>query len=139
MRSTEMKHNELPSRPGFGSVGQAIVLRSNFFPVNVPKGPFYEYDVQMNPTATNKRLRRRIYQLAEQTKAWKKAGMPGRVAHDHSTRLLSCFQLPQPLAITVSYTEEEDGGEPPTQKREPKEYVLTIRFTGNLDPQSMIQ
>ena len=139
MRSSGIKHNELPSRPGFGAAGRAITLRSNFFSVNVPKGPFYEYDVQMNPTATNKRLRRRVYQLAEQTKAWKEADMPGKVAHDHGTRLLSCFKLPQPLTIAVSYTEEEDGDESFTQKRDPKEYVLTIRFTGNLDTQAMIQ
>ena len=58
--------NDLPVRPDFGKAGLPIKLRTNFFPINVPKGPIYEYDVAIDPPVNNKRLKRRIFQLAEQ-------------------------------------------------------------------------
>ncbi|CDO74823.1 hypothetical protein BN946_scf184353.g4 [Trametes cinnabarina] len=127
---------ELPPRPNFGTVGRPIKLRTNFFPVRVPKGPLFEYDVALNPAAANKRLKRRIFQLAEQTKEWKNTGMTGKVAHDHSSKLISAFKLPQPLEIKFMYTEE--GEEDSQQKREPKEYTMNIRFIQPIEMQSLL-
>ncbi|OSC99670.1 Piwi-domain-containing protein [Trametes coccinea BRFM310] len=137
-RSLTLRLNEaeLPPRPDFGTVGQPIKLRSNFFPVRVPKGPLFEYDVAFEPAAANKRLRRRIFHLAEQTNEWKKAGMPGKVAHDHSSKLISAFKLPQPLEIKLMYTEE--GEEDTEQKREPKTYTVNIRFIQPIETQSLL-
>ena len=38
---------ELPIRPGFGSLGKAIKLRSNYFPVEKFPQYLYEYDVKV--------------------------------------------------------------------------------------------
>ncbi|KAI0768207.1 Piwi domain-containing protein [Trametes elegans] len=127
----------MPSRPGFGTVGLPITLRSNFFPVRVPKGPIFEYDVAVDPAANHRRLRRRIFQLAEQTDEWKKAGLTGTVAHDHSAKLFAATKLPQPLEIKVLYTEE--GGQEEQQRREPKEYVMNIKFVHPLETQSLVK
>ena len=40
---------DLPLRPGFGTEGKVIKLRTNFFPVRVPEGSLYEYDVKITP------------------------------------------------------------------------------------------
>ncbi|KIK78298.1 hypothetical protein PAXRUDRAFT_834618 [Paxillus rubicundulus Ve08.2h10] len=129
-------HDSMPFRPDFGTDGREIKLRTNFFPIQVPKGPLYEYDVAITPVAGTAiaRVKRRIYQLAEKTVAWKQAGMAGAVAHDSSAKLIASRILPQPLTIKVPYYDDDEGGPP---QKGSKEYTLTIKFiqeinTGNL-------
>jgi eukaryotic translation initiation factor 2C len=40
---------ELPIRPGFGTLGRVIKLRSNYFPVQEFPEYLYEYDVKVHP------------------------------------------------------------------------------------------
>ena len=148
--------NDLPVRKGYGTIGTPIKLRANFFPVRVPKGPLYEYDVAVDPPVSVKRVKRRIFHLAEGTADWANAGMRGTVAHDLSAKLIASKKLPQPLVIRVTYT-DEDGG-PPTEapqpqgkgkggkgkgggKKEasPQEYTLTIKFIQELETQSLVR
>jgi len=131
-RTQRPNPDEIPLRPDFGTAGKEIKLRTNFFPVRIPKGPLYEYDVAIAPAAgtTSRRVKRRIYQLAEQTSAWKQAGLSGNVAHDDSSKLIAARTLPQPLTIKVPYYDEDEQGPPATGG---KEYTLTIKFTKELD------
>ncbi|KAK7683759.1 hypothetical protein QCA50_013135 [Cerrena zonata] len=145
LRSLTLRETDLPVRPGFGTDGKAIKLRTNFFPVKVPKGPLYEYDVKITPPAAVKRVKRRIFQLAEQTNDWTQAGLRGRVAHDHTSKLIAADKLPQPLQIRVPF-EDEDGPQPQQQAAKgkskkpkvPKEYVLTIEFVQEIETQSLL-
>ncbi|KAE9400886.1 argonaute-like protein [Gymnopus androsaceus JB14] len=129
--------NELPLRPNFATVGTEIKLRSNFFPVKVPTGPLFEYDVALSPTAgtANRRVKRRIFQLAEQTPDWTTKGLAGLVAHDHSSKLISAKKLQEPLAIRVAYYDEDEA--PPT--KDGKEYTLTIKFIQNIDTSALVK
>lgn len=131
--------DSMPLRPDFGTEGKEIKLRTNFFPVRVPKGPLYEYDVAITPVAGTaaRRVKRRIYQLAEQTTAWKQAGMTGRVAHDSSAKLIAAFMLPQPLTIKVLYYDEEESG--PAKDGKDKEYTLTINFIQEIDTSNLLR
>lgn len=52
LRSLQLGDTDLPLRPDFGTVGQAIKLRTNFFPVRIPKNPLYEYEVKIKPEPT---------------------------------------------------------------------------------------
>ncbi|EMD37096.1 hypothetical protein CERSUDRAFT_84117 [Gelatoporia subvermispora B] len=138
-----LRDTELPTRPDFGVVGVEIKLRTNFFPVRVPKGPLYEYDVKIKPDVTIKRVKRQIFALAEQTQEWQQAGMIYRVAHDHSAKLIAAFELPQPLVITVPYKDEDETDEPPKpggkkKSKRAAEYTLTINFTQILDTQNLV-
>lgn len=139
LQSLKLKDHDLPVRPGFGTNGHNIKLRTNFFPVTLPKGPFHEYDVQIDPPAGNKRLRRRIFQLAEQTNEWKRAKMTHRVAHDHSSKLIAPNTLPQPLQIKIVYSDEGEDDEQRDKPREPKEYVLTIKYVQPIDTNAMLR
>ncbi|KAH7882934.1 ribonuclease H-like domain-containing protein [Phlebopus sp. FC_14] len=132
LRKIPTDPDSMPMRPDFGTEGKEIKLRTNFFPVKVPKGPLYEYDVAITPVAGTaiRRVKRRIYQLAERTNAWQQAGMVGRVAHDNSAKLIAASELPQPLAIKVPYYDEGESG-PPQQGG--KEYTLTIKFIQEID------
>lgn len=124
--------DEMPLRPDFGTAGNEIKLRANFFPVRIPKGPLYEYDVAIAPAAgtSPRRVKRRIYQLAERTPAWRQAGLSGQVAHDNSAKLIAAKRLPQPLTIKVAYYDEDEQGPPATGG---KEYTLTIKFIQEID------
>ena len=99
----------------------------------MPKGPLYEYDVAITPPqgTNNRRLRRRIFHLAEASRQWADNGLRGFVAHDHSSKLIAAKQLVQPLDITVPYYDEDEQG-PRTDGRG-KEYTLTITFIQPID------
>ena len=134
--SLSVHTHDIPLRPDFGKAGLAIKLRTNFFPVRVPKGPLYEYDIAIAPVqgTSNRRMKRRILQLAEATPQWAQLGLRGRVAHDHAAKLISAAQLPQPLTITVPFYEEEESG-PPAQGG--KVYTLTLKLVQTLETESL--
>lgn len=137
LQSMSLRGDELPLRPGFGTQGRQIKLRANFFPVKVPKGPLYEYDVSISPTAGTaiRRVKRRIFQLAEQTSDWANAGLHGIVAHDHSSKLISARELRgSPLSIRVPFYDEDEPGPQPGGK----EYTLTIEFIQTIDTSGLV-
>lgn len=139
MRSLRLKPdgNDLPVRPDFGKAGTQIKLRTNFFPINVPKGPIYEYNVDIDPPANNKRLKKRIFYLAEQSNEWRQAGMTNKVAHDNSAKIYSAIELATLLVIRIMYTEEDD--EDRQQPREPTEYTMTITFIQPIETQGLLR
>jgi eukaryotic translation initiation factor 2C len=115
--------------------GKPIKLRSNFFPVSIPKGPLHEYDISVSPQdVSNRRVRRRLLQLAENTQDWVSNGLKGRVAHDSSAKLIAANVLPQPLSITVPYYEEDDD-----KNNKKKEYTLTIKYIQSLETDGLQQ
>ncbi|OJA18329.1 hypothetical protein AZE42_02798 [Rhizopogon vesiculosus] len=126
--------DSVPLRPDFGTVGEHIELRTNFFHVRIPKGPLNEYVISITPVVSVRRIEHRIFQLAEQTTAWNLAGMSGHVAHDSRTRLISARVLAQPLAIRVPYYDDGQTG-PPAQGG--KEYTLTITFVKKINTQDI--
>ena len=157
LRGIKPQPGELPYRPDFGTLGRAIKLRANFFPVKVPKGPLYEYEVTISPSKNTaiRRVKRRIFQLAEGTLDWQRHGLLNNVAHDHSTKLISAKKLPQPLVIKVPWIDEDDSdgmkgaaqkpksGQKPKAGQKPRgadkvsEYTLTIEFARNIDTQGL--
>ncbi|KAG5636873.1 hypothetical protein H0H81_006534 [Sphagnurus paluster] len=136
-RSIKLDHDDIPLRPDFGTKGREIKLRTNFFPVKVPKGPLFEYEVTISPTfkTAMRRVKRRIFQLAEQAPDWTSRGLKGIVAHDHSSKLIAAKKLPQPLSIKVPYFDEDEEG----PKAGGKEYVLTIEYSRDIDTQGLLR
>ncbi|KAI0080425.1 argonaute-like protein [Panus rudis PR-1116 ss-1] len=161
LRSLTIRDTDLPTRPGYGTIGRPVKLRTNFFPVKVPKGPLFEYDVTITPSVNLRRVRTRIFHLAEQTDEWGQAGMTNAVAHDYASKLIAARKLPQPLEIRVPFTETDTAPpeEPPSpqqakapgkggkggkgdgkkgKKTGPQEYVLTIKFIQELETASLL-
>jgi eukaryotic translation initiation factor 2C len=118
--------------------GKSIKLRTNFFPIRVPKGPLHEYDISITPPQglSSRRIKRRIFQLAEGTQDWTSSGLKDRVAHDSSAKMVAANILPQPLIINVPYFEEDEksGGE-----QEMKEYTLTIKYIQSIETDGLQQ
>ncbi|TRM60656.1 ribonuclease H-like domain-containing protein [Schizophyllum amplum] len=131
LRSLSVRSDEMPLRPGFGTKGRPVTLRSNFFPVRVPKRPLYEYDVQITPVAgtANRRVKKRIFQLAEQRPEWASLGLRNNVAHDSSSRMIAAKRLKEPIVVHVPYYDEDQDG----PRADGKEYTLTIEFIQEID------
>ena len=136
LRSVRLRPDDLPVRPGFGNDGRPIKLRANFFPIKVRSGKYYEYDVALSPVAGTaiRRVKRRIFQLAEQSPEWERFGLKNAVAHDHSAKLVSPKPLPQPLSIRVPFYEEDDE-----KPKTGKEYTLTITFIQENDLSALLR
>ena len=135
-KSLKLNPNELPLRPGFGTAGTSIKLRTNFFPVLFnPNKSFFEYNVIIHPTAGTaiRRVKRRIFQLAENSSDWADFGLRGIVAHDYSSKLIASKELPQPLVIKIQYFDEDEAG----PKSGSKEYTLTIEFIQPIDTSAL--
>ncbi|KAF9444196.1 argonaute-like protein [Macrolepiota fuliginosa MF-IS2] len=135
LKNVKIDTTDLPLRPDHGKAGKAVALRTNYFPVTIPKGPFYEYEIVIMPTVSIKRVRRRILELAEDTQDWK-ATLAGSVAHDHSAKLVARKQLPESLTIRVPfYDEDEDPPAPGAPAG--KEYTLVVKFVQELETESL--
>lgn len=122
-----------PLRPGYGTVGTPITLRANFFPVKVPKGPVYDYTVEIHPKTDINRLKVRIFQLLEESAQCRPH--VSHIAHDRSQRLVSARKLPQPLDISFPFLEEGEQQPRPNATV----YTVSIRFDRELDTGRLIQ
>jgi eukaryotic translation initiation factor 2C len=173
-KKVKIDTGDMPPRPDFGTKGVAvkvcslsfwdrrnrklltarlsIQLRANFFAVKLktPEKPLHLYDVAITPTAdtATRRMKRRIWHLAEETAAWKQHGLKDTVVHDHAVKLVAIKKLwvqvvsckpsthphpifsPQPLVITVPFYDEEETGPPATGG---KTYTLTISYSQDID------
>ncbi|KAI0313100.1 Piwi-domain-containing protein [Amylostereum chailletii] len=122
---------EHPVRPGYGTAGRAIVVRANFFAVDISKDTYYEYNVEITPEPKSQkgRVKRRVLDLFERSRE----GAPFRsvIVHDGSQRLIAARRLPEPLTGTVTFFEDGDNG-PPGPPYRPDVYTVTVKFTKEL-------
>lgn len=97
----------------------------------------HAYNVDISPTfGTTRRVKKRIFELAEAHPDWTRFGLKNNVAHDCSAKLIAANKLePQPLVISVPYYDEDEDG----PKLAGKTYTLTITFIESLDIQSLTQ
>lgn len=124
---------ERPVRPGYGTLGTPITLRANFFPFTKLPKAIYDYVVEISPKTDINRLKIRIFELLERSPMC--APHLPYIAHDHSQRLVSARQLPQPLDISIPfYDDHEDGPRPGA-----KVYIVSIKFERKLDMSSLTQ
>lgn len=152
-----------PLRPGYGTKGRAIVVRSNFFPVQIPKDlAMYEYKITVKPDElpypkpteaqsgrggrggrsggqreVDNKLKSeeiaRIMALLEDHPQFQ-PHVP-YIAHDKRQQLISSRLLPLPLEVPVTWCYEGE-----TQPRaEAKVYTVTITFVKELSSSVLAQ
>jgi eukaryotic translation initiation factor 2C len=118
-------------RPGYGTLGNAITLRSNFFALKLPKMAIYDYNVELKPKTDINRLKGRIFELLEMSPQC--APLLSHIAHDRSQRLVSARQLEQPLDIQIPFYEDGQSG----PQADAKTYTVSIIFHRKLDPNEL--
>ena len=142
MQNLAIKPTDLPLRPDFGTVGKAFKMRTNFFPIKLPKMTIFEYDVAITPSTTIRRVKRRIFELAEATNDWTQH-LKGKVAHDYSSKLVAVKRLPDPLVIKIIFKDEDedtkDKDAKDKKKQKPKEYTLTFKLVKDLDTSNLLE
>ena len=116
-----------PTRPGYGTAGNPITIRANFFPVKVPQSPIYDYVVQITPSTNMNRIKTRLFDLLEDSPLVQPY-LPF-LAHGRSQRLVSVAELPQPLDIEIKFIEENETKPAPGANT----YTLSISFERELD------
>ena len=137
MKKMTIRPSDLPQRPDFGTVGPSFKMRTNFFPIKLPRKTLFEYDITITPGVAIKRVKRRIFQLAEATDDWTKHGLRGNVAHDFASKLVAVTKLPDPLVIKIIFVDEDEDVK--EKKQKPKEYTLTFKFVKDLDTSNLIE
>jgi eukaryotic translation initiation factor 2C len=115
---------ERPLRPGYGTRGTPVTLRSNFFAVRLPKAPIHNYTVEITPEKGLGNRKERLFQLLERHAVYKT--IASHVAHDKSQRLISAKPLPQPLDFEISYSDYDDTGDS-------QPYIISIKFDKVID------
>lgn len=122
-------NKEHPARPGYGTLGQAIVVRSNFFPMQLTRDTFYEYVVEITPISHSRKpsapVKRRILTLFERSPA----ALPyiHNIAHDGAQRLIAAERLPQPLEGVVKYTDDDK-----IVPQDAESYTVSVQYSGEL-------
>jgi eukaryotic translation initiation factor 2C len=143
MKELTIKPTDLPLRPDFGTVGPTFKMRTNFFPVKFPKRTIFEYDVAITPATAIRRVKRRIFELAEATNEWAQH-LKGKVAHDFSSKVVSVNKLPDPLVIKIIFKDDDEDAKDAkdakeNKKQKPKEYTLTFKYVKDLDTSNLIE
>lgn len=121
---------EHPPRPGYGTIGRAIVVRANFFALELTRDTYYEYVVDISPVSHSRKptahVKHRVLALFERSPE----ALPyiHKIAHDGARRLVSAERLPQPLQGVVKYF--EDGDLVPPQNAE--SYKVSVQLSGKL-------
>lgn len=125
--------DELPLRPGYGTVGTKTLVRANHFPVAIPQTTLYKYDVAMVPEIKIKRMKKRVFQLLE-------ASALGKIKHliatDYAKTIITPSRLSIPddkLQVEVTYYDENQGA--PTENS--KKYIVTIQLVQQIEPSDL--
>ncbi|CAE6447538.1 unnamed protein product [Rhizoctonia solani] len=145
--------SDLPRRPDFGSAGQSVVLRTNYFPVEYKQAKIFDYDISVEPETGIKRIMKRLLELMMTSSEF--APYTAFAAHDNMKRLVSMKEITltgaaQVFSVAITYIEEGEDG--PNERS--KTYRISLKPTtvhqtgdmtkyvsggdGSFDPQPMI-
>ncbi|KAF3937824.1 hypothetical protein ABW19_dt0206716 [Dactylella cylindrospora] len=125
---TEIEGKEIeppyPPRPGFGTLGEKVLVRANFFPVDVPKDLIvYVYELKITPDEQKKKanLKRVIQLFIRQNLA------NHVVATDWSSKIFAPKKLPEKLipeaGVKVKFFFEDETAATDRSK----EYTVAMR------------
>ncbi|KAH9165409.1 Piwi-domain-containing protein [Lactarius sanguifluus] len=121
---------ERPPRPGYGTIGRAIVVRANFFPMELTRDTYYEYVVDISPVSHSRKptahVKSRVLTLFERSP--KALPYIHKIAHDGAQRLVAAERLPQTLQGVVKYFDGEDS----KPRQDADSYTVSVQFTGEL-------
>ncbi|KAG9123951.1 hypothetical protein FRC07_013384 [Ceratobasidium sp. 392] len=110
-KNLTIQENKLPRRPGFGKMGQEIMHRTNYFPVEYSNATIYDYDILVEPDAGIRSIMRHLLQLFMTSPEF--APYAASASHDNMKRLVSLKEVSvmdaaQEFSIAVTY-EDTDG------------------------------
>ncbi|OEL15398.1 Protein argonaute MEL1 [Dichanthelium oligosanthes] len=118
-----------PARPGLGTVGKKVMIRTNHFLVNGADNHLFHYDVAISPESKSRQTNREV--LNELIKLHGKTALGGKLPAYHGKKsLYTAGSLPfesEEFVVTLVDPEKED------KERAEREYKITIRIAGRTD------
>lgn len=134
-KNLTVEENKLPRRPDYGKAGQAVMLRTNYFPVEYPDTTIYDYDISVEPEA-GKRIVKRLLQLMMTSTEF--APYATSASHDNMKRLVSMREIPvsgaaQVFSVAVTY--QEEGEEGPAENA--RNFRISLKPTVSHDTSAM--
>ncbi|KAH8986358.1 Piwi-domain-containing protein [Lactarius akahatsu] len=121
---------EHPPRPGYGTIGRAIVVRANYFAMDLTRDTYYDYVVDISPVSHSRKptahVKSRVLTLFERSP--KALPYIHKIAHDGAQRLVAAERLPQPLQGVVKYFDDEDS----KPRQDADSYTVSVQFIGEL-------
>ncbi|KAH0536301.1 hypothetical protein FGG08_006816 [Glutinoglossum americanum] len=125
--SLDISNARFPRRPGYGTQGAKIVLRTNYFELlPTANAVLYRYHVEIEPAAAGKKLKRILALLLEDEIF---AEAQDRIATDHAATIICRLKLEEARTrVSVPYRLESE--------EEPREnattYTALIQETGTI-------
>lgn len=125
------QESELPLRPGYGTAGTAVLLRTNYLSfTRLPQGPLYEYRISYEPEAKAKHVRARLLELLAESPEFE--DYKEYTSHDSSERLVATQELyprnGNPLKLQIQYSKKDVS----VYISDCKIYTLTFSLTAQL-------
>lgn len=118
-----------PLRPGFGTLGNPILVRANFFALKYKAGLIiHDYSIKISPSTEVRDKKKRIIELLEESPEFSQH-VP-YIAHDNSERLVAAQELPQPLEIEITY--QDEGESAPSRNARRYRVEIVKAQTGDL-------
>ena len=130
---------KLPRRPGYGTVGRAVILRTNYFQI-IPKRDLqiFRYHVDIIPGTKVARKKRRILDLLVETVPALASARPA-IATDRSSIIVTLKKLALGSTDSVEgqlmYYEAEEVG--PKQEK-PTVYEYKIQYTNTVSVEELL-
>ncbi|MCJ1459955.1 hypothetical protein MMC28_010334 [Mycoblastus sanguinarius] len=127
-----LSSSRLPPRPGYGTEGRGIILRTNYFAmITNSKARLYKYNVDIKPDPEeSKRKRRRIMSLLLSREELRSNG--NAVASDYAKTLIAAKELRMgkdgDIKLSIKYLEVEESVPRPNATT----YAITISLTGTV-------
>jgi eukaryotic translation initiation factor 2C len=140
LKKLSIKDSNFPVRPGYGTLGEKVTLRTNYFHLLAKKEQkIHLYSVNVEPEGLNKRKKRRLFELLLATKTMM-AHQPG-VASDYASNLITTKALdlgPEKKRIApIQYYDAEQGRTQPNPTD--KSYNVKIEFTRTMALSELLQ
>ena len=131
MKTLSISNFNLPERPGYGTLGQQIVLRANYFHLlPKPDKEVFRYTVGIDPDELGTRKKRRIFTLLMEAGPIRAIG--DGVATDYSSTVVTSKKLDLGddgrKEIPLDYYEKEDIQPGPSSQR----YTIKLQYNGNV-------
>lgn len=128
----KLEDSTLPTRPGYGTRGRAVVLWANYVGFSTPASlTLYRYDIAITPTVVGRKLNQVVRLLLE---APELASAKGDMVSDFKTTLISRTKLPD-QTITIPYRSE--GEDEP--REDATRFQVQLNFTNALATSDLTQ
>lgn len=127
----EYKAVQFYKRPGVGTVGRQLTVKTNYFPIDaLPQADVHHYDVSISPEKLPSELYRKVLSACLDSNKAKFGGI--RPVYDGRASAFAPKELPF-KSESFSVILPEEGGGAPNPKRAPREFRVKIRWANNIN------